>query len=150
MDQGVIAQAGRPEEVYRSPATRYVADFIGETNLVEGVVAEVRADAVVVRVGAEAVVRAARVVGAAPAVGATVTVAVRPEHVEADVRPLTTANVLAGTVRQRTFLGPSTRLTIELASGALINADQRGVSALGPGEKVHAGFHSDDAVVLRA
>jgi len=149
MDQGVIAQTGRPEDVYRSPASRYVADFIGETNLVEGVVAEVREDAVVVRVGDEAAVRAGRVIGAAPAVGAMVTVAVRPEHVEADVRPPTTVNVLAGTVRQRTFLGPSTRLTIELASGALINADQRGVAALGPGEKVYAGFHSDDAVVLR-
>jgi hypothetical protein len=77
-------------------------------------------------------------------------VAVRPEHVDAAVRPLTTGNVLPGTVRQRTFLGPSTRVTIELANGALINADQRGVSPLGPGEKVYAGFHSDDAVVLRA
>jgi ABC-type Fe3+/spermidine/putrescine transport system ATPase subunit len=100
-------------------------------------------------VGDEAAVRAGRVIGAAPAVGAMVTVAVRPEHVEADVRPPTTVNVLAGTVRQRTFLGPSTRLTIELADGALINADQRGASPLGPGEKVYAGFHSDDAVVLR-
>jgi spermidine/putrescine ABC transporter ATP-binding subunit len=149
MDQGVIAQSGRPEEVYRSPASRYVADFIGETNLVEGVVIEVRGDAVVVRLGEDAVVRAGRLVGAPPAVGATVTVAVRPEHVDAGVRPLATVNVLSGTVRQRTFLGPSTRLTIELADGALINADQRGASPLGPGEKVYAGFHSDDAVVLR-
>jgi spermidine/putrescine transport system ATP-binding protein len=149
MDQGVIAQSGRPEEVYRTPSTRYVADFIGETNLLEGVVAEVSAGAVAVRLGPDAVVHAVRVVGGAPAVGATVTVAVRPEQVAADVRPAATGNVVPGTVRQRTFLGPSTRLAIELPGGAMLNADQRGVSALGPGEKVYASFQPDDAVVLR-
>jgi spermidine/putrescine transport system ATP-binding protein len=149
MDQGVIAQAGRPEEVYRTPATRYVADFIGETNLLEGVVTEVGAGGVAVRVAPDAVVRAGRVIGSAPAVGAKVTVAVRPEQVAADVRPFTGDNVLQGTLRHRTFLGPVTRLAIELPGGSMLNADLRGVSTLGAGEKVYAGFQPDDAVVLR-
>jgi iron(III) transport system ATP-binding protein len=38
MDQGKVAQVGTPAEVYRHPSTRRVADFIGETNFLEGVV----------------------------------------------------------------------------------------------------------------
>ena len=38
LDNGVIAQVGPPEEVYRRPATRTVAEFMGETNFIEGIV----------------------------------------------------------------------------------------------------------------
>ena len=102
-----------------------------------------------VRAAPDAVVRAGRVIGGAPAVGAKVTVAVRPEQVAAEVRPFSGDNVLQGTLRHRTFLGPVTRLAIGLPGGSMLNADLRGVSTLGPGEKVYAGFQPYDAVVLR-
>lgn len=44
MDQGVLQQVGTPYEVYEAPATRFVATFIGETNLFEGRVAKLEED----------------------------------------------------------------------------------------------------------
>jgi spermidine/putrescine transport system ATP-binding protein len=38
MSKGVVLQIGRPEEIYERPASKYVADFIGETNFIDGVV----------------------------------------------------------------------------------------------------------------
>ena len=149
MDHGVIAQVGRPEEVYRNPATAYVADFIGETNLIDGQVTAIDDGAVVIAAGPLAV-RAGRVMGVRPAIGARVTVAVRPEQVVTDLRPLTTVNRVTATVTQRTFLGPSTRLALTCEGGLVLIVDQRGVSPLGPGEKVYAGWGAEDAIVLDA
>ncbi|MGG2478971.1 Fe3+/spermidine/putrescine ABC transporter ATP-binding protein, partial [Rhizobium sp. BR5] len=42
-NKGKIEQIGTPRQVYDEPATRFVAEFIGETNLVEGVVEAVQA-----------------------------------------------------------------------------------------------------------
>jgi spermidine/putrescine transport system ATP-binding protein len=50
MDQGKLLQVGTPEEIYERPANRFVADFIGQTNLLEGTVAD--ADTVVLANGA--------------------------------------------------------------------------------------------------
>jgi spermidine/putrescine transport system ATP-binding protein len=50
MHHGVVQQAGKPREIYESPVNRFVADFIGETNFVSGVV-ETAGDPVAVRVG---------------------------------------------------------------------------------------------------
>lgn len=41
MDWGVVQQVGKPREIYEHPANRFVADFIGETNFIEGAVTEV-------------------------------------------------------------------------------------------------------------
>jgi spermidine/putrescine transport system ATP-binding protein len=147
MDHGVIAQVGRPEDVYRNPASTYVADFIGETNLIAGRVADVVDGTVAVDIGT-VTIHAARVMGPRPVVGAQVAVAVRPEHVVTDVRPPATANRLELIVAQRTFLGPATRLALTGAGGIVLNADQRGDSPLAAGTKVYAGWGAEDAIVL--
>src|SRR5262244_2332624 len=79
MDKGRIEQIGTPVELYEAPASRFVADFLGESNFVDGVVA------VAPEAGRFAVVRAGgglefRGVAAAPlAIGQPVTAAIRPE-----------------------------------------------------------------------
>jgi spermidine/putrescine transport system ATP-binding protein len=149
MDHGVIAQIGRPEDVYRNPATAYVADFIGETNLIEGRVTAIDRGTVVVAAGPLAL-HAGRVMGPPPSVGARVTVAVRPEQIVTDGRPLPTVNRLTAKVSQRTFLGPSTRLALACEGGLALTVDQRGASPLAPGETVYAGWDPADAIVLGA
>lgn len=149
MDQGVIAQVGRPEDVYRNPASTYVADFIGETNLIAGRVTDVVNGTVTVDIGA-VTIRAARVMGPQPAVGARVAVAIRPEHVVTDVKPPATVNRMEAIVAQRTFLGPSTRLALTGAGGIVLNADQPGASQLAAGTTVYAGWGAEDAIVLGA
>jgi putative spermidine/putrescine transport system ATP-binding protein len=108
MDQGRVQQVGPPLESYRQPANAFVADFIGTTNLLPGVVADGG-----VRV-AERQLRAERLpAGLAP--GARVTVSVRPEEVH--VRPTGEPgeNRLPGTVTFIRDLGASVEITLDCA-----------------------------------
>src|SRR5215470_11866888 len=80
MNHGRIVQVGTPSDIYESPASRFVADFIGSVNLFEGQVSDEGTDFVRIRcteLGCE--VRAERTVSCAR--GATVWTAIRPEKI---------------------------------------------------------------------
>ena len=76
MDHGVIEQVGTPEEIYSAPATSFVADFIGTMNFISG------------SVESEDAVRLGNTVFRCPteglAAGAPITVAIRPEDIDAE------------------------------------------------------------------
>jgi iron(III) transport system ATP-binding protein len=77
MSAGEVQQIGTPEEVYRTPANRFVAEFVGRVNLIPGVVASSDNNSVVVDITGSQhrlTVRGAKATG-------NVTVAVRPEAV---------------------------------------------------------------------
>jgi ABC-type Fe3+/spermidine/putrescine transport system ATPase subunit len=76
MNLGEIQQVGTPEEVYRHPANRFVAEFVGRVNLIEGTVAGGTNGHVEL-----AVADALRLTVPASGVSGDVTVAVRPEAV---------------------------------------------------------------------
>jgi spermidine/putrescine transport system ATP-binding protein len=104
MNEGRLEQVGTPEEIYLRPASRFVADFIGESNFVE-----------VERRGAEAVARNGTAV-AAPQDGdwRRATLMVRPECVSLEA-PGTPGPGLDGRVAQVSFLGSVTRVTVDCA-----------------------------------
>jgi iron(III) transport system ATP-binding protein len=106
MRDGAIEQVGRPREVYEAPATPFVADFIGASNLIDGVV-EAREDGVYSVRTPQGVLRA-RSDHAYP-VGAPVVVAARPEHVGLDAASPNGGgpNRWPGRVAARAFLGES-------------------------------------------
>lgn len=100
MNEGQIEQIGPPEEIYREPASAFVADFIGDTNLLDGTVDEA---ASVVRVGGEAGF-------AVPANGhrGEVTVSVRPEDFD-----VVEDGAVTGTVVERYFQGDQTNYVVD-------------------------------------
>ena len=57
MDKGKVLQIGSPEEIYERPTTRFVADFIGETNFLDGVVEEINGQEIVVDLEKQATVK---------------------------------------------------------------------------------------------
>jgi spermidine/putrescine transport system ATP-binding protein len=78
MNRGLVEQLGTPEELYERPATRFVADFIGTTNLLTGSVESIDAGSAVVRLeGGDA----CRIVGPDLNAGRTVELSVRPESI---------------------------------------------------------------------
>jgi ABC-type Fe3+/spermidine/putrescine transport system ATPase subunit len=121
MQRGRIEQVGTPAELYEAPATRFVADFLGESNFVDGVV--VRAST-----GGRWLVRAVgglefHGVGAVPLqAGQPVTAAVRPEKLvpvdDADGPAMTGAvNSCKGTVEEAIYVGDTTRYRVALGAG---------------------------------
>ena len=141
MNAGRVEQAGTPDEVYRRPASRFVADFIGRANFVEATVAEVDGEQVAVDV----LGRALRV-PAAPghAVGRQATIVVRPESIRVGVGDL------RGRVRRATFLGPIAEYELEVGDAVLAAADPdwmgRGLHEVG--EDVGWSLRADQAYAL--
>jgi spermidine/putrescine transport system ATP-binding protein len=120
MRQGRIAQVGTPRDLYDRPASRYVADFIGETNLLGGIVVESRNGEAALRIGVD-VLR-----GLSDGVLETwreAWLAVRPEAIA--VRPpegLGGGNVVSATVKEAVYAGSAVRVHATLTSGQRIVA----------------------------
>ena len=116
MRQGRIAQVGTPRELYDRPASRFVADFIGETNLLPGVVTESGAGVTTLRVG-DTTMRGASD-GALPP-GAEAWLTVRPEAIRLDAGAETPAghNAVTGTVSDAVYAGSVLRVHVALPNG---------------------------------
>ena len=147
MEGGHIRQHGAPAEVYRRPASRFVADFMGETNFIEGTIATT---------GAQPVVTTAlgcftgTAHGWTPAAGQKVTLSVRPETLR-----LSTAaapvNSLAGTIRERVYLGEMAQYRFESGAQMLKIFELNPRFAFGSEQAaLFASVEPDDVVVLPA
>ncbi len=115
MNEGVIEQVGTPTEVYRKPASAFVADFVGTTNFLPGVVlGPGRVRFGTIDLACELDIR--------PGPGHDVTLAIRPEDVVVRNIDATTANSLTVRVAEIEFLGSFCRvgLAIDDAKPALM------------------------------
>jgi ABC-type Fe3+/spermidine/putrescine transport system ATPase subunit len=123
MNFGVVQQIGTPEEVYRKPANRFVAEFVGQVNLIAGTVAGYENSLAIVDVGESA--RALQVrVDQAPQPRSPVTVAVRPEALVVEAAGSAThngSNTLTARVTSVAFLGDHYQYELD-ASGLVLTA----------------------------
>lgn len=144
---GELVQVGEPAEIYQEPVHGFVAQFIGVSSVLSGEVLDAEQGLIAVK---DMQLRAERAQGFAA--NERVNVYVRPEHVR--LGELNGSgpppDTLAGTVRERVFLGATTRLTIDLDAGEQVLADVPTASAakLAIGSRVHAGWDLDQARVL--
>ena len=113
LDKGVIQQCGSPAEVYRRPANRFVAHFIGETNFIDAQVKELAADRVILDSAIGAIVSTALL--AEPLqVGQPVTVSLRPEVIHAGSTPRDESNIFHGRVHDTIYLGEMAQHQVNL------------------------------------
>jgi spermidine/putrescine transport system ATP-binding protein len=127
MNKGRYEQLGEPEVLYERPTTRFVAGFLGISNLLPGSVEGDDGGYAAVRLADDTRVRAPRSL-----VGdhARVSVGVRPEKIrlhETDVEPPSGHNQMTGVVRDASYLGVSTQYLIEARGGATIMVYEQNV-----------------------
>jgi len=118
-NRGRIEQIGAAAEVYSRPATRFVAQFIGEASVLTGQVLRAERTGIGVEVGG-GVRLAASASGLDVSPGSPVSLTVRPERVAVlaqGVTPPPGSNRLTGTVRQLIYLGEAFLGTAELPGG---------------------------------
>jgi spermidine/putrescine ABC transporter ATP-binding subunit len=116
MNEGRIAQLGRPEELYDRPASRFVASFLGESNFLPGIVHSFVGDDIVVASCGGTMVRA--VAPSRPATGAEVVLTMRPERVRfADDRSGPALNRMRATVTEAVFAGERCRYLLATDDG---------------------------------
>jgi spermidine/putrescine transport system ATP-binding protein len=119
MNEGAVEHLGTPRQIYEHPRTKFVAGFIGTSNLLYGTVGRVDGDQAVIEVGdGERIVLPIREL-AFPA-GTTVELTVRPEKItlHATDPAATTGSVLRGTVTEVVYLGTSTNYNVTTSTGA--------------------------------
>ncbi len=142
MRNGTIEQSGSPKDIYKVPATRFVAEFIGETNILLGTCI---GSQVKLECGAEFEARAE--------VSGQVAVSVRPEDIWISIneRKLSDKAVtLTGRIVDTLFLGSFNRHKIELDGGIMLTIQQAAINQNTPlpGDSVAVSWLPHDAVVL--
>jgi putrescine transport system ATP-binding protein len=156
MDRGQVMQVGTPAEIYEFPRSRFVADFVGTTNLFEGTVSSCEPGLVTVRcaeTGGELLVDDA---GSFKA-GQHVWVALRPEKVRLAKEPLSGARVnqLRGTVWELGYLGNRSIYQIKTAGGKVVtvfaqNERRTSEAAIDWSDEVFVSWGADAAVLLES
>jgi putrescine transport system ATP-binding protein len=157
MDAGRLDQVASPRELYEAPASRWIAEFIGDINVFEGEVGSRENNRIIVatRDAGNVVVAEPR----QPVTKTTVAVAIRPEKVKLSRRgPADAGNALAinrleGVVTDVSYLGGFTTYKIRLDSGATLrssmaNTARIDIDAYGLSHRVVAWFTPDDCMVL--
>jgi putrescine transport system ATP-binding protein len=125
MSEGRFLQVGAPAEIYEAPATRFVADFIGNVNLLDGKVVVDEPDHVVID-SADCKHFVAH--GISGNEGMRVTVALRPEKIHLSrKKPDDPFNTATGTIKELSYFGSFTVYHLELASGARLKVAQANV-----------------------
>ncbi len=115
LNRGQIEQIGSPEDLYDRPASRFAAEFIGETNLIEGRVAQANGASVLVEVAGGVRVPAPKT-ATGPAAGEDAYLMVRPERIEVSAEKPADGAIEA-TIVKRVFSGDMIALTLATAAG---------------------------------
>jgi len=146
-NEGRIEQVGTSEELYERPRTRFVAEFLGESNLFAGRID--RGDREPAIVTDHATLRAPSSCDAQD--GAECVLLVRPERLRVAHQPPSGAdNVLDATVRQVIYLGSSRKVELMLPGDhvVVVREPAGAVTELGEGDRVHVSWGRDDGVLL--
>jgi len=129
MNDGAIEHLGTPREIYEHPRTRFVAGFIGTSNLLTGTVTRVDAGRAVIEVSPEERI-VVPVTGQAVTAGSQLQLTVRPEKIEISAaRPAGYGCVLRGEVTDVAYLGTSTNFSVSTTTGADIVVFQQNSAA---------------------
>jgi spermidine/putrescine transport system ATP-binding protein len=146
MDAGRVLQVGTPYEIYEHPTTRFVADFIGETNFLEGEVSEVTGALITVLVDGAVPVQATG--DGHVRNGQAVTVVIRPEkfNLEAD-------GMVKGKIKEVIYIGTDTRYIVQLTERTEVvireqNIDPSRMSQVREGDEIGVAWNPAHALVL--
>lgn len=144
---GRIGQIGTPEEIYRQPHGSYVANFIGETNIIDGEVREVRERFALVLTSAGPLAGRIADPDWTPTIGDAVKISIRPEAWR--LHDPNGQNPVQGQIVSRAYLGQRVQYWVETAVGRLqvLEMNPHSLRESGP-ETVVLHSRHDDAVVM--
>jgi putrescine transport system ATP-binding protein len=156
MDRGKVVQVGTPSEIYEFPQSRFVADFVGTTNLFEGTVTDWEPGLITVRCEETGCALWVDDVGHYTP-GQQVWVALRPEKIRLTKQPVSgqRVNQLKGTVWELGYLGNRSTYQIKTSAGKLVTVfaqNERRTSewSIDWSDEVYVSWGADAALLLQA
>jgi spermidine/putrescine transport system ATP-binding protein len=142
MNHGRIEQLGTPTELYETPATAYVASFLGASNLIAGTVSG--SDTVRLHHGPEVKVRPAGIAGRT----GEVAVGIRPEKIDLGGGQ---ENTLEGTIAEQAYVGVATQYLVDTDCGRLTVYRQNaspGLNGTAPGQRLTLSWSPESTFVV--
>lgn len=153
MSLGKVRQMGTAVEIYERPTSRFVADFIGESNFLDGKVKTIKGDQAVVNISAWGE-DLAGIVTSKVKVGDDVSISIRPEKVRLTDRQGIKENSLEGVVTTSTYIGSDTHVYLDIRGLRFKVWEQNRISTLDPrayytnGQKVWVTLLPENTLVL--
>jgi spermidine/putrescine transport system ATP-binding protein len=152
MNDGVVEQLGSPEDIYEHPRSRFVAGFIGTSNILTGKLADVASGRGALQAGPdERIVVPLRDLALSP--GDPVELTVRPEKIALSSGHQDAGCALRGTVTEVVYLGTSTSFTVATSTGADMVVFQQNTSSAGPaparGDEVWLSWDPEHSYLIR-
>lgn len=152
INKGRVEQMGDSKEIYERPATKFVAGFIGEANILAGVVQAVEeGSASVVHETSEGGSFQVRVPADEITEGQSVFVSVRPEKIRVGAEAERCANVYEGTVVDEVYIGLASRVSVQLDQGPRITANVQ-IANIGDsipiGARTRIGWDAANSIVV--
>ena len=145
MRDGIIEQIDTPSKIYQRPATRFVADFIGESNIIEGVVKEKENDLLTIDTGNGLVSACSNGFSK----GDRVCVSVRPEAMDVSSQPAPGFSLQA-VVTDSVYMGTITKTLLRTDAGQEIKLSRfEAENAPSEGNRVYLNWNPRKAVVLK-
>lgn len=147
MNKGCFEQIGTPDEIYNHPKTSYVATFVGNSNILNGIVESISDGCAVVKMGSEKALVETEGEHLAP--GEKVTFAVRSENIRLDETGSRDSFQMEATVKEKNFAGGQLRVLLALSDGTEVTASRYGIDAnVSVGQKVAWSFEAKNAVLV--
>ncbi len=152
MNDGKVLQIGTPSEIYDSPQSRFVADFIGTSNFLEGTLISENEIALTTKPPTKIVCLPTSDIP----LNTSVTVAVRPERINLTTTPASdTTNLLHGTIQDESYLGTTLQYTVQTGYPIPLIAHQQNTGTKDThhfrrGDTVYLQWTPENAIVLKA
>ena len=144
MHDGVLDQLGTPDEIYESPMTKFVATFIGETNIFDGIVSLVNGDEIQVMVENGFISGK----GSDFSFGEYMTVSVRPEKMKYSTSHVHGFSIV-GTVKDYVYVGSVIKCIVDLPNGNELKIERLAGEELPPiRSQIYPYWNIEDAVLI--
>ena len=153
INKGRVDQMGDSKDIYERPSTRFVAGFIGEANIIRGVIEKVEGSDAILLQEAEGKAPLRFVVPAdGIAAGQEVYVSIRPEKVRVGAEAERCANLFEGTVVDEVYIGLASRITLDIGDSRKLIANVQIANvgdALPLSTRVKVGWDPANSIVVR-
>lgn len=148
MNSGRVIQIGNGDEIYENPRSRFVADFIGETNLLKCSVTGIKEN---VFLDFEGISITASLASEEIGRVGSVFLSIRPEKILIAQGPIGKGNAFPCRVKDKVYVGANINFYVELANSGVIfvkSPNQSSISQISEGESVYIGWDASDGKVL--
>jgi len=151
MKDGIIQQIGNPVSLYEEPANHFVADFIGESNFIEGSYEGMEQELAVIKIGEERIF--AMTASEKPAQNTATTITISPERIVISAPDEREKPGISRTIKEVVYIGTDIRYLLKIASGQEIqiriqNSSKEDINAFPKGGEVQIGWAPEDARLL--